>query len=215
MPSTAKSYQDRTQLKCRCSVVSLVRPWVRSGQRCDGGVLQLALALGGRVGEPVVTERVRHDVGRHHALDVVHQKERSSQHVAGGLDPAHPRDGNVGQLSDQPDHFELVVKPIRREHRHVLGGRRHPRHQLLLDRSPVLLPPRGQDDGFRRHAGGVHATFHGHLGCRPTGQHARQPARYHRRQGGHVAARALESVDGSDCRFVGHKRLPGAAITLL
>ncbi|CFE83263.1 Uncharacterised protein [Mycobacterium tuberculosis] len=29
MPSTAKSYQDRTQLKCRCSVVSLVRPWVR------------------------------------------------------------------------------------------------------------------------------------------------------------------------------------------
>ena len=33
----------------------------------------------------------------------------------------------------------------------------------------------GQDDGFRRHARGVHAAFHGHLGPRPVGQDGRQP----------------------------------------
>ena len=113
---------------------------MQRGQHLDRGVLQLALALDGRVGEPVAAEGVGHDVGRHLAVDVIHQEERCAQHLAGGLEPAHPRDGNVGQLADLADHVELVVESIGREHRDVFGGGRDPRHQLLLDRLAVLAP---------------------------------------------------------------------------
>ena len=110
------------------------------GQHLDGGVLQFALLLGGRVGEPVAAEGVGHDVGRHHAVDVVHQEERGAQDVAGGLEPAHPRDGNVGEFADLAYHLELVVESVGRKDLDVLGGGRHPGHQLLLDRLPVLAP---------------------------------------------------------------------------
>ena len=41
--------------------------------------------------------------------------------VAGGLQPAHPRDRDVGEFADQPHHLELVVQPVRREHRDVVA----------------------------------------------------------------------------------------------
>ena len=111
------------------------------GQHPDGGVLQFALTFGGRVGEPVAAEGVGHDVGRHHTVDVVHQEEGCSEDVAGGLEPAHARDGDVGQLADRPYHLELVVESIRGKDLHVLGGRRHPGHQLLLDLFGTGCPP--------------------------------------------------------------------------
>ncbi len=77
------------------------------------------------------------------------------------------------------------------------GGRKPACATSLLDRSPVLLPPRGQDDGFRRHAGGSGRHFHGVTSGAPPGHGSTASERYHCRQGGHVAARALESVDGS------------------
>ena len=122
-------------------------------QHPDGGVLQLSLLLDRCVGEPVAAEGVGHHVGRHHAVDVVHHKERRAQHVAGGLDPTHPRDRDVGEFGDLSYHFELVVEPVGREDLHVLCGGRHPGDEFLFDRLPVLLPVSGQDDGFRRHAG--------------------------------------------------------------
>ena len=142
-------------------------------QRCqhsDGGILHFALTLGRRVGKPVAAEGVGHDVGRHLALDVVHQEERCPQDVAGRFEPAHPRDRDVGQLANHSYHVELVVKPICREDLDVLGGGRHPGHQLLCHRLAVLLPAGGEDDGLRRHAGRVHAAFDGYLWCRSAGQ---------------------------------------------
>ena len=38
------------------------------------------------------------------------------------LHPPHPGDRDVGQFADQPDHLELVVQPVRREDRDVLGS---------------------------------------------------------------------------------------------
>src|ERR1700691_5703832 len=82
------------------------------GEHADRCVLKLALALDGCVGEPVATEGVGHDVGGHLAVDVIHQKERRAQDFAGGFQPAHPRDGNVGDLADFADHLELVVESM-------------------------------------------------------------------------------------------------------
>ena len=95
--------------------------------------------------------------------DVVHQEELRAQHGARRLEPPHPRHRNIGQLADLPDHLELLVHPVRREHRHVLGGRRDPRHPLLLVPSTVGLPASGQDDGLRRHPVGVDAALDGHV----------------------------------------------------
>ncbi len=188
-------------------------------QHCDGGVLQFALTLGRCVGEPVAAKGVGHDVGRHHTLDVVHQEEGRAQNVAGRLEPAHPRDRDIGQLSDHPYHVELVVEPVCREDLDVLGGGCDPGHQLLRYRPAVLLPAGGQDDGLRRHAGRVHTAFHGYLRRRAAGQDRRQPLRHHRGQGGDIAAGALKFVDFVEHRFVGHSalsslRLLPAAITI-
>ncbi len=153
-----------------------------------------------------LSPNVRHDVGRHHALDVVHQKERSSQHVVPVVSIQHSAGwGTSVSLSDR----SLQLRSSRYVGNTGIGGRR-PRHQLLLDRSPVLLPPASikmmvSDDMP------VESTPLSTVSRRPTGQHARQPARYHAGSG-HVALE-LESVDGSDCRFVGHTSL-GTATSL-
>ena len=85
----------------------------------------------GRVGEPVVAERVRHHVGRH-LPSTWSIRKNGCRGPTGGLQPAHPRHRDVGELADQPDHLELVVQPIGREDRHVVFGRRDPGHPLLL-----------------------------------------------------------------------------------
>ena len=58
-----------------------------------------------------------------------------------GLQPPHPGNRDVGLLADQPDHLELVVHAVRREHRHVLRGGRDPRHPLLF---PCAWPSSSQ-----------------------------------------------------------------------
>ena len=176
MSGTAKSYQDRTQLKCRRSAVSPARSSARKPNVFSALGIECSFASTSTVAS--CSSRWRSaGASANQLLPKVYgmtsggttpstwsiTKNGRPQDVAGVLDPAHPRDRDVGQLADLPDHLELVVKSIRREYRHVLGGGRHPRHQLLLDRLAVLLPARGQDDGFRRHSGGVHAALHGHL----------------------------------------------------
>ena len=105
---------------------------VQFRQHLDGGVLQLALPFDGSVGEPVAAERVWHDVGRHDAVDVVHQEERRAEYVAGVLHPPDAGDRHVGQFADEPDDVELVVQPVGGKDRDVLGARGDARHPLLL-----------------------------------------------------------------------------------
>ena len=121
---------------------------VQFGQYFDRRVLQLALLVGGSVSKPVSAERVGHYVGWDNSLDEIHQEERTAEYLAGRLDPAHARHGHVGQLAHHPDHVVLVIHSIVDEHRHILSGRRHPRHPFLLDPLAVLLPASGQDDGL-------------------------------------------------------------------
>ncbi len=211
MPSTAKSYRTITQLKCRCSVsyrwcgpgeklnVLGVRVGCSVANAATVAILQLALALGGRVGEPVVTRHwPRHDVGRH--LDVVHQKERSSQHVASGLDPAHPQDRNVGQLSKPADRFGWWSSPG-----DTSGTPARPRRPAppatsfcWIDRPSCC---HRAVRCFRRRAGGVprRSTV---SGAAPPGNTLNNsaispPAEWSRR-----GSRARSQVDGSNCQFV-------------
>ena len=181
------------------------RDRMQVGDHLDGAVLQFALSLGGGVREPVVAECVRHHVRRHLALDVIHQEERRAEDRARRFQPPHAGNWDVGLLADQSDDVELVVHPIRREHRHVLRGGRHPRHPLLFPALPVLVPAARQDDRFRRHAVGVDAAFHGDLGCGTAGHHGRQPTRHHIGQRADVSTRMLESADIFDSRFSRHE----------
>ena len=159
---------------------------VQLGQHLDGRILQLAPFLGGRVGEPVAAERVGHDVGRHDARDVVHQEERRAEHGPLVVDPPDAGDRHVGEFADLPDHLELVVESVCREDRDILGRWRHPGHPLLLDRSAVLLPPAGEDDGLRRHPVGFDAALDGHLWRCSAWHDGGQPLRHHRREAGDV-----------------------------
>ena len=180
-----------------------LRNRVQLGQHVDGVVLKRALRLRGRIGEPVVTERVRHDVGRNHTRHVVHQKELRAKYLAGRLQPPHKRNRDVGLLADQPDHVELVVHPIRREHRHVLFGGRDARHPLLFVLLTIRLPTSGQDDGLRGHPVGVDPALHGHLRRYAAGHDRRQPLRHHVGQRADISTGVLESADVVDSRFCG------------
>ena len=96
MSGTAKSYQARVAGEVRASSVApRARGWpgrgtpnvvAASGIACssaehlDGGVLQPALVLDGRVVQPVVAEVVGQHVLRHDAVDPVHQEERRAEH---------------------------------------------------------------------------------------------------------------------------------------
>ena len=228
MSGTANSYQSFSQPKCRRSGVSpggSISDEEAEGRASASGIecsfaststvasCSSRLLLGGRVGEPVAAERVRHHVGRHDAVDVIHQEERRTEHVARVLHPPDAGDRHVGQFADQSDDVELVVQAIGREHRHVRGARGDAGHPLLLRRLAVLLPLPGQDDGLRRHPVGVDAAFDGHLRGRPAGHDGGQPLRHHRGQGGDVAGGVLEAADVFDSRFVGHG-LPFRAITI-
>ena len=173
-------------------------------QHFDGAVLQFALTFDGCVGEPVIAEGVGHDVGWYDAVDVVHYEKRCAQDLAGRFEPAHRRDGDVGDFADFPDHFELMVESIGGEDLHIFGGRGHAGHQLLLDGLSVLMPAGGQDDGFRRHARRVDAAFDGDLRCRAVGQDGRQPLRHHRWQGRDVSAGSLKVLDVVDGGVRGH-----------
>ena len=79
MSGTANSYQAFSQSRLRRNALPSatvgqepegglgLRDGVQLREHVDGVVLQFALRLGGRVGEPVAAERVGHDVGWHHA----------------------------------------------------------------------------------------------------------------------------------------------------
>ena len=175
------------------------------GDHLDGAVLQFALTLGRGVGEPVVAERVRHHVRRHLALDVIHQEELGAEHRTCRFKPPHPRNRDVCVLAHQPDDVELVVHPIRREHRNVLRGGRHPGNPLLFPALPIFVPAAGQDDRLRRHAVGVDAAFHGDLGCDAARHHGGQPTRYHVGQRADVSTRMHQAADIFDSRFSRHE----------
>jgi hypothetical protein len=184
------------------------------GDHLDRAVLQFALTVGRRVGEPIVAECVRHYIRRHLTLDVVHQEERRAEHRTRRFQPPHPGHRDVGLLADEPDDVELVVHPIRREHRHVLRSGRHPRHPLLFAALAVLVPAAGQDDGLRGHTVGVDAAFHGDLRCDTAGHHGGQPPRHHVGQRAQITTRVLEAADILDSRFSSHKFFLRPVITI-
>ena len=175
---------------------------VQPGDHRHGAVLQPPLLLGARVEQPVVAEVVGQHIGRHHALDPVHQEERRAEHVAGRLHPPDRRHRHVAVLGRQPHGVELVLQPVRREDGHVLGGRGHSGDELAL--APLaLLGPRGvQDQGLGRHPVGRDAGVQGHrrlravrqLGGQPLGERLRDVRRC---RGWTVASRSLPRGLGS------------------
>jgi hypothetical protein len=125
---------------------------VQAGQDVDGLVLEAALV--GRVGvvQPVIPERVRHDVRRHPAIDPPHHEERRPDGSGVGLAPPDRRHRYVGQLADQPDHLVLAGQVVGREHGHVVGVRGHPGDQALAPGSAAVVPAGIEQQGLAGHA---------------------------------------------------------------
>ena len=114
-----------------CDAASAIA--VQPGERRDRAVLQPALLLGAGVVQPVVAEVVGQHVGRHRAVDPVHQEERRAEHVAGRLDPADLRHRHLGPLAGEPHRVVLVLRagttgrPARPRPRARPGRRTRPR----------------------------------------------------------------------------------------
>lgn len=121
------------------------------GQGIDHRELHLGAVLVGTFGDPTVTEGVREYVGWYGAIDPAHHHEGRTEHVGIVLEPHgwwYRRGGVVG---DQSQHLELLAEVIAGEHRHLV--------HLRLDASNargdlftfVLVGPKGEQQGLRRH----------------------------------------------------------------
>ena len=206
MSGTANSYQSLSQPKWRRSglspggSISARKPKVfsASGIECSFASTSTVEScssrrlLGGGVDEPVVAERVRHDVGRHDAVDVIHQEERRAEH------------GAVRRRSTAPR------GPARRSARRPAGSRRidgragtsgtpaRPR------RSAPPAPPTSARPACRPPTSGpVRMMVSDDMplestplsmvtsGCHPAGHHGGEPLRHDRRECGDVARGVL------------------------
>ena len=203
MSGTANSYQDFSQSRLRRNALPLVavgkeaegrlgvRDRVQLGQHVDGVVLQLALRLGGRVGEPVAAERVRHDVGRHHA-GRRSPSGRTACRAPIPVGSSHRTRGTGTSVISPTSRITSNWWSIRYDENtgtSCFGGR-DARHPLLFVLLAVGFPASGQDDGLRRHPVGVDAALHGHLRRGAAGHDGRQPLRHHVGQRADVSARS-------------------------
>ena len=71
------------------------------------------------VEEPVAAERVRHEVGRHDAVALLHHEERRAEDAGVALEPVHARDGHRGVQRDLSHDLELAFEVVLAEDRHV------------------------------------------------------------------------------------------------
>ena len=137
---------------------------VQLGQHLDGGVLQFAPLLGGRVGEPVVAERVGHDVGRDDARRRSPSGRtgcRAPRRSAPATAPAGPGRRSVRRPAGSPRTGGPAGTTGTPGRLGSVGATRAT--HFCSTGLAVLVPAAGQDDGLRRHPVGVDAAFHGHL----------------------------------------------------
>ncbi len=152
---------------------------VHRGHGRDPVPPQFGLLLGARVVEPPL-QRVRRRVGRHLAVDPLHDPERAPEPRRVVLEPEHRRDGHVGVLAQCLHHPELRLEVGLEEHGVAL--RRDAHHEAVRAALGVAVAPSGvEQDGLVREAGGGrdldrahgHVAESGHPG-EPLGELARR-----------------------------------------
>ena len=156
--------------RCSSASTSTVASWSRRW------------SVGGGVVEPAVAEVVGHHVGRHEPVDPLHDEERGAEHRAVGLVPPHRRHRHRRELADEPEHAELALEVVAREHRHVVGVGCQPGDQPARAARAVLVPRRVEEQRLARHAVGRGALDRRDRRPAPRGgsvrrSHASSPAR--------------------------------------
>ena len=117
----------------RVQIGEHARPWPTAAPSCT---------IAGGVVEPVVPERVRHEVGRDHAVDAAHDEERRADVTWFALRPVQLGHRDRRQPPDVGDHPELAIEVVRREHGDIGRVGRDAGDELVAAGRPSRRPTR-------------------------------------------------------------------------
>ena len=150
------------------------------GDDRDRGVLERGLLVARGVEEPVAAERVRHEVGRHDAVALLHHEERRAEDAGVALEPVHAGDGHRGVQRDLSHDLELAFEVVLAEHRDVDRVGRHARDERLGALGALLVEHGVEEQRLGGHpvGGGDVELGDAHARRRPgAGLRATTPAR--------------------------------------
>ena len=99
----------------------------------------------------VAAERVRHEVGWHDAVTLLHHEERRAEHAGIALEPVHAGNGNRRVQRDLAHGLELTFEVVLAEHGDVRGVRRNAGDERLGALGALLVEDGIEEQRLRRH----------------------------------------------------------------